>query len=189
MTTNNNLSSIIRELNLSTSSYFKNNKTIFDSSFPDEEYSSPDNYSDEDIQNRNDYDYPDEPGFVYDQRNHYNNSEEDKENRDQPGFVYDQRNDYSEEDKENRNQPGFVYDQRNDYNYCNEIEEKLKETTQIEKILSRKNTTSGENCSICFESMMNKNISIPFCLHKFCSECLKEWLKQKNTCPICRNKI
>jgi hypothetical protein len=168
MTTNNNLSSIIRELNLSTSSYFKNNKTIFDSSFPDEEYSSPDNYSDEDIQNRNDYDYPDEPGFVYDERNDY---------------------DYSQEDKENRDQSEVIYDERNDYDYCNEIEEKLKETTQIEKILSRKNTTSGENCSICFESMMNKNISIPFCLHKFCSECLKEWLKQKNTCPICRNKI
>ena len=42
-------------------------------------------------------------------------------------------------------------------------------------------------CSICQEKQLN-TIKID-CNHHFCEECIKEYLKINNNCPICRNKI
>eukprot|EP00792_Barthelona_sp_PAP020_P001521 TRINITY_DN12422_c0_g1_i1.p1 TRINITY_DN12422_c0_g1~~TRINITY_DN12422_c0_g1_i1.p1 ORF type:complete len:203 (-),score=39.71 TRINITY_DN12422_c0_g1_i1:104-673(-) len=48
----------------------------------------------------------------------------------------------------------------------------------------------GENCPICFGEYKEESelISLP-CQHTFHSECLIEWLKQNNTCPICRANV
>ncbi len=42
-------------------------------------------------------------------------------------------------------------------------------------------------CSICQEKQLN-TIKID-CNHHFCEECIKEYLKINNNCPICRSKI
>ena len=45
-------------------------------------------------------------------------------------------------------------------------------------------------CSICLEEYKNNDIikKLP-CNHIFHSECLKIWLSNKTTCPICRNDL
>ena len=41
-------------------------------------------------------------------------------------------------------------------------------------------------CPICDENKID--ISLP-CSHFFCENCLKEWMKKSNTCPLCRLKL
>ena len=43
-------------------------------------------------------------------------------------------------------------------------------------------------CSVCYQPLTVKNsVSTP-CNHLFCSKCFFKWLKESNTCPLCRNK-
>lgn len=45
----------------------------------------------------------------------------------------------------------------------------------------------NRTCEVCFESTTTKIKFIP-CAHKeaFCKECIRNWLKEKHTCPKCR---
>ena len=47
-----------------------------------------------------------------------------------------------------------------------------------------------KNCIICLEDFKNgdKAIILP-CIHLFHNECIKNWLKTQNTCPICKYKL
>ena len=42
-------------------------------------------------------------------------------------------------------------------------------------------------CIICFNSYQNPTKI--FCEHTFCYECIMNWSKQSNKCPICRNNF
>lgn len=45
-------------------------------------------------------------------------------------------------------------------------------------------------CSICYEKYNEtSNISILSCEHCFHTDCIKNWGKRKNNCPICRETI
>ncbi|KAL3525583.1 hypothetical protein ACH5RR_013955 [Cinchona calisaya] len=47
-----------------------------------------------------------------------------------------------------------------------------------------------EDCSICLHEYKRVDsiaTDLFFCKHEFHAECLKEWLLQKNTCPMCRS--
>lgn len=50
------------------------------------------------------------------------------------------------------------------------------------------NTDYKEDCGICCESLSNGEIirHLPKCTHTFHTGCIKRWLKNKNTCPLCR---
>lgn len=39
-------------------------------------------------------------------------------------------------------------------------------------------------CPICTDKI--KDIIELECSHSFCRECIREWFKQKHTCPVCR---
>uniref|UniRef100_A0A6C0HWG6 RING-type domain-containing protein n=1 Tax=viral metagenome TaxID=1070528 RepID=A0A6C0HWG6_9ZZZZ len=43
-------------------------------------------------------------------------------------------------------------------------------------------------CSVCLSSLIN-DISKLSCNHSFHEKCINEWLKEKNTCPLCRSSI
>jgi hypothetical protein len=43
-----------------------------------------------------------------------------------------------------------------------------------------------EDCPICMEVLSKSASMMKHCQHKFCFECLAEWLKQSNQCPLCR---
>ena len=68
-----------------------------------------------------------------------------------------------------------------------EILNELPET-QIEDV--SKLDPEKRNCIICLEDFKNgdKAIILP-CIHIFHNECIKNWLKTQNTCPICKFKL
>jgi hypothetical protein len=45
-----------------------------------------------------------------------------------------------------------------------------------------------ENCSICYNLGKKQGCSLP-CGHKFHRKCVKGWVEQNNTCPLCRSYI
>ena len=48
--------------------------------------------------------------------------------------------------------------------------------------------TQTNDCSVCYETLtIGNSVSTP-CNHLFCSKCFFKWLKESNTCPLCRNK-
>ena len=47
-----------------------------------------------------------------------------------------------------------------------------------------------KKCTICLENYVNGDDSIALpCIHIFHAECIKTWLKDNNSCPICKNEI
>ena len=47
-----------------------------------------------------------------------------------------------------------------------------------------------KKCTICLENYVNgdETIALP-CIHIFHANCIKTWLKENNSCPICKNEI
>ena len=54
-------------------------------------------------------------------------------------------------------------------------------------MLFSKNKSNMEDCTICLEEI-KESITLK-CSHSFCYNCIDEWYKQKQTCPLCRKKI
>jgi len=55
-------------------------------------------------------------------------------------------------------------------------------------IVNPKNIEQDFLCPICFEEKIDE-LRQPLCGHTFCTVCLKLWLNNKNTCPMCRVEI
>ena len=60
--------------------------------------------------------------------------------------------------------------------------------TQIDDI--KKLDKDKQNCVICMEDFKtgDKSTNLP-CLHMFHTNCIQNWLKKQNTCPICKFKL
>ena len=71
------------------------------------------------------------------------------------------------------------------------LNEEIIQTYPTSKIKDvGKLTEDKKRCSICLENYKNNDDSIILpCIHIFHAECIKKWMKNKNTCPICKNKI
>lgn len=71
-------------------------------------------------------------------------------------------------------------------------EESLKNLILMEpKEFSELHKNNSDNCSICQSELIDtegKICCLP-CKHFFHDDCVKQWLKMHNACPICRNKI
>ncbi|CAB3978066.1 E3 ubiquitin- ligase RNF181 [Paramuricea clavata] len=54
-----------------------------------------------------------------------------------------------------------------------------------------KNTPTGKaSCPVCLETYENTEIYIELpCKHKFHEYCILSWLKQTNSCPVCRHEL
>lgn len=52
------------------------------------------------------------------------------------------------------------------------------------KFFSKKN---HGNCTICLEEITN-NCKKTQCNHKFHKQCINQWIKEKNICPLCRKE-
>lgn len=50
--------------------------------------------------------------------------------------------------------------------------------------------TGAAECSICMETIMEGNqVTMLPCSHWFDPECIESWLKEHDTCPVCRSGI
>ncbi len=54
--------------------------------------------------------------------------------------------------------------------------------------ISLKSETSDNCCSVCLYSLKT-NVKVLDCKHSFHENCINEWLKAKNNCPLCRYPI
>ncbi|KAF5298966.1 hypothetical protein FQR65_LT09515 [Abscondita terminalis] len=60
----------------------------------------------------------------------------------------------------------------------------------IEESSSESSDGESEKCPICLLSFKNQEVGSPeACDHSFCSECIQEWAKSVNTCPVDRKKF
>lgn len=64
---------------------------------------------------------------------------------------------------------------------------KRDETVELKNANTSICTTDGKDmCPICQDKLMiNTNIITTKCNHMFHAKCLSEWVKYKNTCPVC----
>lgn len=46
-----------------------------------------------------------------------------------------------------------------------------------------------EECPICYDSIQPSNLCLTNCNHQFCTDCIMKSLKNKSSCPCCREKI
>ena len=58
----------------------------------------------------------------------------------------------------------------------------LEETSKEEEGSDK----DGNLCQICFDQKIQ--IAIEPCLHSFCHNCIYNWTKEHETCPLCRQK-
>jgi hypothetical protein len=49
-----------------------------------------------------------------------------------------------------------------------------------------RNGASEDPCAICTESLAQNSSSLKACGHSFHEDCIRQWLQQSTTCPICR---
>ncbi|KAL2333533.1 hypothetical protein Fmac_014746 [Flemingia macrophylla] len=57
-------------------------------------------------------------------------------------------------------------------------------------IIDENNPNDKENCAICLEDFEDGEEigKLDLCAHKFHVQCIKQWLMEKNVCPMCRRK-
>ncbi|VVU94514.1 TPM domain [seawater metagenome] len=70
------------------------------------------------------------------------------------------------------------------------INEKIQEFINIGKEVKEGLLCQPETCSICLNTMHAiECLEITNCNHIYHSNCIKHWLRRKDNCPICRQKI
>ena len=69
--------------------------------------------------------------------------------------------------------------------YINKDINRLIKLSKLDKLKLKNN---NEICSICMDNGNNKYLKLK-CNHIFHLKCIKQWIEQNNSCPLCRNTI
>jgi len=71
-----------------------------------------------------------------------------------------------------------------------EVLEKMEDQNLNEDELLELKKTNSVDCSVCKDefNLESKLVKLP-CKHYFHGECVKPWLEQRNSCPICRYEL
>ncbi len=59
---------------------------------------------------------------------------------------------------------------------------------KIDAIKKRVTEALEDDCSICADKL-NNAVLVPCCQHIFCGECVINWIKTKQSCPMCRSHL
>ena len=79
---------------------------------------------------------------------------------------------------------------REDYMHDDDIDRKYPHSHVIDYVIDEKDINHDFKCIICLEQFKIEEKSLKLiCGHIFHKECLDPWLKNHNTCPICRQTI
>ncbi|KAK9875069.1 hypothetical protein WA026_005868 [Henosepilachna vigintioctopunctata] len=81
-----------------------------------------------------------------------------------------------------RNSPNETY-------YYNRRDSPTETSTPFNRQRKKKAERKEDNCSICFESLLEGVIIATVCEHQFHYKCLSGWLQENENCPICRKTI
>jgi hypothetical protein len=68
------------------------------------------------------------------------------------------------------------------------VEKANRVKIQIQELSKRYGEIMNGDCSICTEKI-TKPVMEPNCQNIFCGDCMFSWLKNKMTCPLCRNIV
>lgn len=80
-----------------------------------------------------------------------------------------------------------LYTHRNNTEKIEKLQTKKRYISQqLTNLEQRMQNILSTECPICSE-ICTKPVMISGCCHIFCGECLFTWLKDHNTCPLCRN--
>ncbi len=60
--------------------------------------------------------------------------------------------------------------------------------SQIVTLKNRMETSSKENCSICYEAPQDP-VLVNCCNRRFCGRCILSWMVRSSSCPLCRSSI
>ena len=59
----------------------------------------------------------------------------------------------------------------------------------VEKCVVETVVPESNECSICYETIGEKNCCVTECGHKFCLKCILVAMDRNNTCPMCRHVL
>jgi hypothetical protein len=82
--------------------------------------------------------------------------------------------------EEERTATPIIYEYREDCINC--------KNKDIVDFLKNKKLNQDELCSICYFKENLNGVSLP-CEHNFHKDCILSWLKENNTCPLCRKHV
>ena len=82
-------------------------------------------------------------------------------------------------------------DSDSDFMFHKGLNKEILDNMEISKIKDvEKLDNDKKKCTICLEEYVNGDDSIALpCIHIFHADCIKTWLKNQNTCPICKFEI
>ena len=84
---------------------------------------------------------------------------------------------------------GSLYPNQKNLEFQKEKKNQEKEKQKkLEEELSRAQVKDHFNCYICYSNIINPRMC-RFCKKLACEQCIKLWLKTKNICGFCKNKI
>jgi len=94
------------------------------------------------------------------------------------GYNYKKYKSKSQRERKSRNKRNSQHKRKS--------KNKKTEVKIVEYIKGLQKFSSTE-CSICFTDFNHKDkVSLLSCNHYFCTHCITNWRKNKNTCPLCR---
>lgn len=63
----------------------------------------------------------------------------------------------------------------------------LQKLLDSKRLVSKEDVTTKLDCAVCKDWMAEGTFAIELdCSHTFCEDCILPWLKQRNSCPVCR---
>ena len=80
------------------------------------------------------------------------------------------------------------YEKRKDEDRVKIWKDKQTQTlSQLTLLENRFKNILEDPCNICLDNL-DKPALVPCCQNIFCGKCILQWLKNKNTCPLCRDR-
>ena len=121
-----------------------------------------------------------------------NNKNNNSNNLDISSKYSDNEQEHSNGTLSNLINEGIIESDNDDYSeYNNPLDEEIIDSFPIVKLSGLEKLPDDLNrCVICLDDFQENDeiLSLP-CVHIYHAECIKEWLRKRNTCPICKLEI
>ena len=83
-----------------------------------------------------------------------------------------------------------VHENLNIKRFNSQRKHKINDFTQITIENINKLEEGNRYCSICLEDFkIREKVAVLPCIHFFHNNCIKNWIKKQNTCPICKFEL